>query len=429
MKQDNKYKLALIGIITLGVVASFGAVNAFLGPSQPGGSGSGALGVDGYNNISIGTSTPLSGTRLSVVASSSLSSQYALRIINPSGGSLLDVRNDGVVGIAQAIPSGSSTSSFIVGGDALINGSITADAFVGALSGSLNASNISAGVFGSGNFAFPSSLGVATTTQVGLPATLAVYGSGYFSGAVTMPYSTPAVRLNMPQDSAIKIGAAYISSGSNSNLAHFATNAWYDGSAGTWHTLDVGALVQLAGEDIYFWKHDAGGNFTLNMQIGGDGTVTFGNGAGKINVGTIDPIYTIGDKKYATYLPAMTGVKEETSGVMNCEFFGDYCELEIDFRKLPEGSDMWLFSKATDIEKHFEEMTVLLSPSFNGRVWYEKNRGELKLVIKAILDFGTSDTNREAMGEISYRFTAPRFDAQSWPNTTNDEGSGFIIKK
>ena len=35
------------------------------------------------------------------------------------------------------------------------------------------------------------------------------------------------------------------------------------------------------------------------------------------DAGTVDPVYTIGGERYATYMAAMIGVKEETTGVVN----------------------------------------------------------------------------------------------------------------
>jgi len=150
----------------------------------------------------------------------------------------------------------------------------------------------------------------------------------------------------------------------------------------------------------------------------------FGGGTGKINAGTVDPIYTIGGQRYATYLPAMTGQKEETTGVArlrgltrtdtqtNAEIYG----YTIDFNNLEKGSDLWLFSKVTDLKNNFDKLVVLLTPSFDGRVWYEKDSTAMTLTI-----FGSGS------GEVSYRLTASRFDAASWPNISSDPSSGFII--
>ncbi|MEK7138398.1 MAG: hypothetical protein AAB787_02720 [Patescibacteria group bacterium] len=63
------------------------------------------------------------------------------------------------------------------------------------VSSSFSALNISSGVFGSGDFAFPGKLGVNTSDKDNLPASLSVYGTGYFSSNVgigmTVPSSDP----------------------------------------------------------------------------------------------------------------------------------------------------------------------------------------------------------------------------------------------
>lgn len=151
------------------------------------------------------------------------------------------------------------------------------------------------------------------------------------------------------------------------------------------------------------------GNITIAQDLtvsGGDLTVS------KINVSTIDPVYTIDGERYATYVASMIGVKEEVTGLLHVDK-----EKVIDFRSQAKGSDLWLFAKATDLEKNFKDMAVLLTPSFDGNVWYEKDMENLRLIIHA-----------DNSGEISYRLTAPRFDWISWPNVLLD-GSfpGLII--
>ena len=105
----------------------------------------------------------------------------------------------------------------------------------------------------------------------------------------------------------------------------------------------------------------------------------FGGGSGKIDVGTVDPPYTIGGKRYATYLPAMTGVKEETTGLLNLTRFNlvksyeSYRTYSLDLANAEEGSDLWLFAKTTNLSAEgLDNVTVLLTPNFDGKVWYEK---------------------------------------------------------
>jgi hypothetical protein len=138
---------------------------------------------------------------------------------------------------------------------------------------------------------------------------------------------------------------------------------------------------------------------------------TYGNlNANKINAAEVDPPYTIGGKKYATYMAGMTGLKEETTGVVKLSG-GKYV---MDLAKAEDGSDLWMFYKTANLEARAyvapdgkvyrvtpEEIwggvVVLLTPGFDGSVWYEKADGR-------IIIHGSKD------GEVSYRLTAPRFD-------------------
>jgi len=147
------------------------------------------------------------------------------------------------------------------------------------------------------------------------------------------------------------------------------------------------------------------GNITINA---GSGTVLIGSsGAGKLDAGTIDPPYTINGEKFATYMAGMTGVKEETTGtVMATEFLsGSGYRATLDFAGALTGSDLWLFAKTSNLKENLDKMVVLLSSSSNGRTWYEIDPHSGKLHLYSSIP---------AM--ISYRLTAPRFDAETWSN-------------
>jgi hypothetical protein len=140
----------------------------------------------------------------------------------------------------------------------------------------------------------------------------------------------------------------------------------------------------------------------------------------KVNANTIDPIYNINGKKYATYVAGMTGIKEETTGVLSLRKNGNKYFAEINFKKAKEASDIWLFKSVTDFGDNWENLVVILSAGFDGKVWYEKKPKEGKIVI-----YG------EKEGEVSYRLTAPRFDHEKWPNISKDEnveGMAVILK-
>jgi len=156
---------------------------------------------------------------------------------------------------------------------------------------------------------------------------------------------------------------------------------------------------------------------TAKLDVSGtanfSGTVTVGGGTGKINAGTVDPIYTINGQKYATFVAGMIGQKEEYSDTAN--LIGGKAVL--DFKNSKEGSNLWLFSKTTSLKDNFSQMSVLLTPAFDGNVWYEKDYQNMRVII-----YGSQD------GEVSFRLTAPRFDWMLWDNFADEEEfDGFIL--
>ncbi|MEK6912668.1 MAG: hypothetical protein AABX26_01790, partial [Nanoarchaeota archaeon] len=158
-----------------------------------------------------------------------------------------------------------------------------------------------------------------------------------------------------------------------------------------------------------------GGTMTGNLNMGNK---TIEN-VFKLTIntgGAVDPPYKIGNITYATYVPSMTGIKEETSGTITLD--GDYV---IDFNNLENGSDLWLFSQITDFGKDWENLQVILTPGFEGNVWYTKDPAAKTLTIH-----GSKN------GEVSYRMTSSRYDWANWGIIADEQivGSGFEeIKK
>jgi hypothetical protein len=156
-----------------------------------------------------------------------------------------------------------------------------------------------------------------------------------------------------------------------------------------------------------------------NVTINGSGTMlTVGGGTGKVSMGTIDPPYTINGEKYATYLAAMVGQKEEVTGTIDTmtPVVGVGFKATIDFLNAPKASDIWLFNKVTNLRAHIKDLVVLISASNNARTWYSIDREKMTLTV-----YSSRPTT------ISYRLTAPRFDAVQWKNTRDDDSPGFII--
>jgi len=166
--------------------------------------------------------------------------------------------------------------------------------------------------------------------------------------------------------------------------------------------------AQLAASGLLY----VGGNDASTLGIAtstfvGDIKIT-----GKLDVGTIDPVYTIDGVKYATYGHSTVGIYEETLQTVQLsekDESGKYA-YTINFNTLEKGSDLWLFYQISDFDDGWKGLVVSLTPSFDGRVFYEKNAATNTLKILA-----------DQPGEISVRLAAPRFDWTKWPNLRPDQ--------
>ena len=180
-------------------------------------------------------------------------------------------------------------------------------------------------------------------------------------------------------------------------------------------------------EGITFYNKN-GGTFFKVKSSSGVTTMSIGDGGSnsELDVGTVDPLYTIGGKRYATYMSGMTGVKEETSGVLTLDKnSAGLFMAKLDFAQSPEGSDLWLFGRTTDIinnQEHFNKVSCLLTSNFSGEVWYEKDWES-----KAITIFARPANSKREGVEVSYRLTAPRFDNDSCNNYSNSDNEGFNL--
>jgi hypothetical protein len=176
------------------------------------------------------------------------------------------------------------------------------------------------------------------------------------------------------------------------------------------------------------------GTGTARFGTASGDSVVVGGGAGKLDVGTVDPIYDINGVKYATYLPGMVGQKEEAAGTLNLRPTVNNSKLYeyvIDFDNFIPGDDLWLFRKITDFSVNWNNLAVLLTPNFAGQVWYKKNPGKNQLIIFALpLPSNLEEGQAASVYEVGYRLTAPRFDWASWTNFVHDQGlTGFMIKE
>lgn len=286
----------LITITTaLSLASAVSHVSAFTWPlpGQTPGTGGGLFTVDGNRNLGFGTpnATPATNPpgqvfgRIFMIAgpdapglaiNNTLSSTSYIWFAEENGGlSLWDVNaarvrlhvdSTGQVGIGDTAPIEEKLHVF---------GNIRADSFVGNISGALSAANVTSDVFGrlrgQGNFAFPASLAVSTSSQYGHPQTLSIYGGGYFSSNVGIGTAAPNYTLDVS-------GIV--------NAADFFVNG-QPFSAGLWSENDL---------DIYY-------------------------AAGRVGIGTTSPVYELdvvgtinANEIYKNGIPLSTGGPPPTEG-------------------------------------------------------------------------------------------------------------------
>ncbi len=142
---------------------------AFTGPLQAPPNGYGAIGSDASNNVSVGTSTTVSGTKLLVVGASSDNTTYAAQFWANNKTPIFLLRSDGSVSISTSTVSAGNT---VIGGNLTVGGTFVAS----TLTGTVSAGNVSSGQFGSntggGNYSFAGNVGIGvsnpgTTLEVG----------------------------------------------------------------------------------------------------------------------------------------------------------------------------------------------------------------------------------------------------------------------
>ncbi len=269
------------------------------------------------------------------------------------------------------------------------------------------------------------------------------YDTGMFSPSdgVTDFYNNTAHTVNITPSAATVYVPTTFTSGiflnPNNELDYWGGNTpyrtWMDNNS----TYFYGSVQDYA---IHFTMdaEDSGRGFTwgaygsqpsMSVDVNGNlslkGTVT----ANKVTANTFDPVYAIGGTNYATYLSGMTGVKEETAGTIMLQkgMDGTY-QATINFAKEPTGSDLWLFAKATEMPSAMDQLAVLLTPSFDGNVWYRKDTAAGTLTIYGASAPGSMAAGAAAGGyEVSYRLTAPRFDAAKWTNYGDPSAKGLLI--
>jgi hypothetical protein len=168
----------------------------------------------------------------------------------------------------------------------------------------------------------------------------------------------------------------------------------------------------------------SGGTMTGAINAGGQNisnvnelTVT------KINATTIDPLYKINNVNYSTFAASIAGgVKEEYVGKIKIEkeirsgnknTAREY-EAAIDFTKIEEGSDLWVWRKVVDFNP--ESVDVALTPYGSFAQVYYLISGD-KLIFRS-----------DRPAKISYRLIGKRFDWRDWPTKSkNQSEAGYEV--
>lgn len=330
------------------------SADAFIGPgTQSPGSGGGSFKLDASGSIGFGTPTAApsgtfddNGQGFGYVFTVASSTNPGLALRNLASGNmyLWSARNMGNLHLYREssilpgkvlmdiTPTGNVGISVFGPSERLeVGGNVKATAFVGNVSGEISAGNVTSDVFGSlglgGSYAFPASLGVATSTKTGLPQNLSVYGGGYFSGSVGIGTTSPAHELDIYGDATnstirMRRQASYywdIIMGADSTLSFNSQTGGrimtlkHDGGVGIGTTgpgakLDVRGngntfattnfkLANSDGTTIFTVQDHSVGKFTGQFQVlGGAGAnqlyVETGNvyvGSGAVGIGTLTP--------------------------------------------------------------------------------------------------------------------------------------------
>jgi hypothetical protein len=193
-------------------------------------------------------------------------------------------------------------------------------------------------------------------------------------------------------------------------------------------SVDAAGNVSIAGNTILNGTLWLGGAMASSINMNSNDITN----VNKLTVTTIDPVYEINGKKYATYVSDTIGLKVEYSGKAKLKESRDsqfrtqnpqpttrtsYSYL-IDFTKLAEGSDLWLFWQTSDEGEGMRDIVVTLTPEGgNAALWYELKSKERQIVI-----YG------DAPVAFSYQLIAPRHDAKQWPTITKESSQGTKLR-
>ena len=232
------------------------------------------------------------------------------------------------------------------------------------------------------------------------------------------------------------------------------------GTTAPTYTLDISGAFRATGN----WSLGGAAQTDLNM-----GTKNV-SGVNKLSVAVIDPLYTIGGAKYATYVSDTIGYKVEVFGkaelsapnpksqtlnskqiqnsndqnsqnglgfsASNLGFAEPLYGYVIDFNKVERGSDLWLFWQTIVEGNNMKDVSVYLTPEFDGRAWYIIDAAQKQIVIYGVpaeTPRGTEGLPAQAGApvvsdlEVSYHLVAPRHDTALWPNVASTTEKGTVL--
>lgn len=375
-------------------------------------------------NVGIGTSSP--GSRLALTQTASVA-QFTLAYDSSNA---TYMRTDSV-GDLWMVPSGSDVRMTAGNLWVCTGGSITSNACPsGTPSGQGNlivqtaagigtstpssaltvySTSANAAVFGDNTAAVALGQGTSegtiqgyTTTSGTATANLNLQPSGGLLGVAT---SSPWGLFSINPTASNGTAPSFVI-GSSTGTRFIVTNA---GNVGVGTTSPVQQLS--VGGKLFVGNGAPTGMGTATSTFQGDVLIT-----GKLDVSTIDPVYTIDGVKYATYGLSSVGIKEETSATITLverNAAGKY-EYAINFSEVEKGSDLWLFYQVTTFGEGWKDLVANLTPGFDGSVYYVKDPATNTLRIIG-----------DAPGEVSVRLVSSRFDADAWPNLRPDQNGGF----